>query len=215
MTTSTRPPRRLVRRFLAPPVLLGAVVVAAALATLAQGILGGTTWVLFVGLTGTALVLAVLGDFADTGHGPGTASGLRSGGPRAHAPAVVHSVRAVHKRSGAAVADGRAQSSVFAFDLTVVPEDAPAYRVVVRHPLDVQGLLHRNRAVVEYDPEQPWRVVVPNDPPRVWLARAQRLDDTAAHTAEGPARGLPAGAHVLVTGVVLAALLTAAVRLVG
>ncbi|WP_055700372.1 MULTISPECIES: hypothetical protein [Streptomyces] len=215
MTTTPRSPRRFPRGFLTPPVLLGAVVVAAALATLVQGILGGTTWALLVGLTGTAVALALLGDLADTGHGSGTASGLRSGGPRAYAPAVVHSVRAVHTKSGAAVADGRAQDSVFAFDLTVVPEDAPAYRVVVRHPLDVQGVLHKNRAVVEYDPEQPWRVVVPNDPPRVWLARAQQLDDTAALTAQGPARGLPPGAPVLVTGVVLAALATVLMRLAG
>lgn len=70
-----------VRRFVAPPVLAGALVVAVALATLAQGIIGGTTWVLLVGLTATAVVLAVLGRLADSGHGPGVASGLRSGGP--------------------------------------------------------------------------------------------------------------------------------------
>ncbi|MEU7581061.1 hypothetical protein AB0B50_26060 [Streptomyces sp. NPDC041068] len=204
-----------VRRFLTPHVLLGAVVVAAAFATLAQGIIGGTTWVLVIGLTGTALVLAVLGGLADQGHGTGVASGLRSGGPRAYAPAVVHSARAVHRRSGAAVVDGQAQSSVFAFELTVVPEDAPAYRVVVRHPLDVQGLLHRTRAVVEYDPKQPWRVALPDNPPRSWQARAQQLDAEAAHSAREPGRGLPPGVHVLGAGAVLAALVTVLVRLVG
>ncbi|QEU96095.1 hypothetical protein [Streptomyces kanamyceticus] len=215
MNASTPSLTSSVRRFVAPPALAGALVVAAALATLAQGIIGGTTWVLLVGLTATAVVLALLGSLADSGYGPGVASGLRSGGPRAHAPAVVHGVRAVHRSTGAAVVDGQRQSSVFVFDLTVVPDEGPAFRVAVRHPLDVQGLLHRTRAVVEYDPEQPWRVILPNDPPRPLLARAQLLDDEAAHGASRPARGLPPGAHPLVTGAILAALLTVLVRLAG
>ncbi|MFE0172848.1 hypothetical protein ACFWZ2_11065 [Streptomyces sp. NPDC059002] len=203
------------RGFAALPVLAGAAVVAVALATLAQGLIGGTTWVLLTGLTATALVLTVLGGLADDGYGPGVAAGLRSGGPRAYAPAVVHSVHAEERRTGAAVLDGRDRNSVFVFDLTVVPDEGPAYRVAVRHPLDLQDLLHRDRAVVEYDPQQPWRVVLANDPPRTWLARAQRLDEETARVAPGPARGLPPGAHVLATGAVLAALLVVLVRLAG
>ncbi|MFE4248397.1 hypothetical protein ACFRU3_02710 [Streptomyces sp. NPDC056910] len=63
----------------------------------------------------------------------------------------------------------------------------------MRHARDVRGLLHRDRAVVEDDPRQPWRVVVPADPPGERSARALRLDPAADTKSGGPARGLPPG----------------------
>ncbi|GHC52311.1 hypothetical protein [Streptomyces flavofungini] len=207
--------RHSVRRLLAPEVLLGAVAVGFALGALAEGVLDGPTWLLVVGLTATAVALSCLGAVAERGQGGGVAAGLRSGGPRAYAPALVHSVRAVHRDTGQLVLDPQAAGSLFAFDLTVVPEGRRPFRVEVRHPLDVQDLLHRSRAVVEYDPRQPWRVVLPNRPPPEWAARAQRLDPEAAHTTEGPPAGLPPGAHVLVTGAVVAAGLLGVLHLAG
>ncbi|MFD5697131.1 hypothetical protein [Streptomyces lasiicapitis] len=204
-----------VRRFLALDVLLGTAVVGLAFAALAEGVLDGPTWLLVVGLTTTALALLCLGAVAERGQGGGVALGLRSGGPRAYAPAVVHSVRAVQRETGRLVLDAQAADSVFAFDLTVVPEGRRPFRVEVRHPLDVQGLLHRGRAVVEYDPRQPWRVVVPNHPPGEWVARAARLDAEAAHGTEGPPVGVPPGARVLVTGVVVAVGLVGVLHLAG
>ncbi|MFI6727069.1 hypothetical protein [Streptomyces atratus] len=140
-------------------------------------------------------------------------SGLRSGGPRAFAPAVVNGVKTVDKKTGRPVLDGRSVESVFAFDLTVMPDELPAYRVQVIHPLDLQGLLHRSRAVVEYDPEQPWRVVIPSNPPREWLARANSVSPPAE--VKERVGGFPAGFRTLVMGVALAAVLLVPVRLLG
>ncbi|WP_413754146.1 hypothetical protein NRF20_39795 [Streptomyces sp. R-74717] len=140
-------------------------------------------------------------------------SGLRSGGPRAFAPAVVNGVKTVDKKTGRPVLDGRSVESVFAFDLTVMPDELPAYRVQVIHPLDLQGLLHRSRAVVEYDPEQPWRVVIPSNPPREWLARANSVSPPAE--VKERVGGFPAGFPTLVMGVALAAVLLVPVRLLG
>ncbi|MFE6664606.1 hypothetical protein ACFVFH_13750 [Streptomyces sp. NPDC057697] len=193
--------------------LMAALLIGLALAALVQGAVEGPRWLLITGIPATALVLTVLGDVAEPMRTSTVMTGLRSGGPRAFAPAVVNGVRTVDRKAGRPVLDGRSVNSVFAFDLTVMPEDRPAYRIQVCHPLDVQGLTHRSRAVVEYDPEQPWRVVVPDDPPRAWLARAAGAP--APTVVKDRAAGLPAGFWTLVTGVVCAAVLLTLMRLLG
>ncbi|MEU7042737.1 hypothetical protein AB0A77_16965 [Streptomyces varsoviensis] len=194
------------RQLFSPLALLAAVPVAAALTALVRGAAGGPFWLLLIGLTTSALALAFLGGVAESRQG-GRAAELRARGPRAYAPALVNSVRAVHKETGTTVFDPGDPKSVFAFDLTVVPEGRPPYRVEVHHPLDLQNLLHRTSAVVEYDPRQPWRVVVPNNPPGEWLARAQRLDPEAVRAAGGPLRAWPAGFQILAMAVVESGLL--------
>ncbi|WP_328512602.1 hypothetical protein OG842_35720 [Streptomyces sp. NBC_00376] len=162
----------------------------------------------------TALALTAYGKAAEDMKSGVAAPALRSGGPRAFAPAVVNGVKAVNKKNGRTAIDGQAVDSVFAFDLTVMTDDLPPYRIEVRHPLDLQGLLHRSRAVVEYDPEQPWRVVIPNNPPREWLARAERLVPPAGEV-KRRAGGVPAGFRALVSGAVIAAVLLVLVRVLG
>ncbi|MET7512040.1 hypothetical protein ABZS88_00925 [Streptomyces sp. NPDC005480] len=76
-------------------------------------------------------------------------------------------------------------------------------------------MLRRDRAVVEYDPKQPWRVVVTAGPPGEWRARALRLDPAAGTKTGGSARGLPPGLPVLDTGAAGAGLLPALVGPVG
>ncbi|MFD7491250.1 hypothetical protein ACFV8T_02360 [Streptomyces sp. NPDC059832] len=193
---------------------LGAVLlIGLSFAALVQGAVDGPRWLLLTGIPATALILAILGGVAEPLRAGIAMSGLRSGGPRAFAPAVVNGVRTVDKKTGRPVLDGRSVKSVFAFDLTVMPDGLPAYRVQVCHPLDVQGLLGRSRAVVEYDPEQPWRVVIPNNPPREWLARANSVSPPAE--VKDRTGGLPAGFWTLVTGVACAAVLLVLVRLLG
>ncbi|MFF1647979.1 hypothetical protein [Streptomyces sp. NPDC058240] len=201
------------RRLFASLRLVAVLLIGVSFAALVQGAVDGPRWLLLTGIPATALILAILGDVAEPLRAGIAMSGLRSGGPRAFAPAVVNGVRTVDKKTGRPVLDGRSVKSVFAFDLTVMPDGLPAYRVQVCHPLDVQGLLGRSRAVVEYDPEQPWRVVIPNNPPREWLARA----NSASPPAEVKDRtgGLPAGFWTLVMGVVCAAVLLVLVRLLG
>ncbi|WP_406015928.1 hypothetical protein OG520_36190 [Streptomyces sp. NBC_00984] len=209
MNASTSSLRRLFNAFR----LLAALLIGLAFAALVQGAVDGPRWLLITGIPATALVLTILGDVAEPMRAGMAMTGLRSGGPRAFAPAVVNGVRTVDKKTGRPVLDGRSVNSVFAFDLTVMPDELPAYRIQVCHPLDVQGLTHRSRAVVEYDPEQPWRVVIPNNPPREWLARA----NSASPPAEVKDRtgGLPAGFWTLVMGVACAAVLLVLVRLLG
>ncbi|MFF2008519.1 hypothetical protein ACFVWY_05510 [Streptomyces sp. NPDC058195] len=185
-----------------------------ALAATVHAALHGPRWLLILGLPLTALVLTAYGRIAEDMGTTAPASALRSGGPRAFAPAVVNQVRTVDRSSGRPVTDGRAVDSVFAFDLTVVADGLPPYRVEVRHPLDLQGLLHRSRAVVEYDPGQPWRVVVPNSPPRAWLARAELLTPPEGEV-KRRGHGAPVGLWSLVAGVVTAAVLLVLVAVVG
>ncbi|MFJ2912536.1 hypothetical protein ACIO8F_24625 [Streptomyces sp. NPDC087228] len=201
------------RRLFSSLRLVAALLAGLSFAALAQGALDGPRWLLLTGVPATALVLTILGGAAEPLRTNIAMSGLRSGGPRAFAPAVVNGVRTVDKKTGRPVLDGRSVESVFAFDLTVMPDGLPAYRVQVIHPLDLQGLLHRSRAVVEYDPEQPWRVAIPADPPREWLARANSASPPAE--VKKRADGFPAGFRTPVTGAVLAAVLLVLVRLLG
>jgi hypothetical protein len=201
------------RALFTAPGMAGAVAAGLAFFAVVQGAVSGPRWLLLTGLPASALALAVFGKLGEPSRSYAV-RGPRGGGPRAFAPAVVHGVRAVHKETGRPVADGSALATVFEFDLTVVPEDGlPAYRVLVRHPLDVQGLLHRSSGVVEYDPRQPWRVAVPADPPREWLARA--IGVTAPAEVTTYTSGPPAGLRTFVASLVCAAMLLVLVRLVG
>ncbi|WP_326734084.1 hypothetical protein [Streptomyces sp. NBC_01022] len=99
-------------------------------------------------------------------------------------------------------------------NLTVVTDDLPPYRIEVRHPLDCQGLLHSSRAVVAYDPEQPWRVVIPSSPPREWPARANSLTPPTAEV-KRRVGAAPAGLRALASGVVIAAVRLVLIRVLG
>ncbi|MFF3628691.1 hypothetical protein [Streptomyces sp. NPDC002164] len=202
-----------VRRFVNALSVLSVVAAGLAFAALVHGALDGPRWLLLVGLPATALALVVFGKVGELSQSDMLVRGLRPGGPRAFAPALVHEVRAVDKRTGRLARDGQSLESVFAFDLTVVPDGLPAYRVQVRHPLDVQGLLHRSRGVVEYDPEQPWRVVIPDNPPREWLARANGITPPA-EVKQGVGAA-PAGLWTFVASAAFAAVLLVLVRVLG
>ncbi|WP_306316542.1 MULTISPECIES: hypothetical protein [unclassified Streptomyces] len=194
------------RRLLSVPALLGALFTGGAFGLALFGAFGGPLWLFLLGLTLSALALVLLGRLVEEDADGARAAPLRPGGPRAHAPALVRGVRAVHKGSDRPALDPRAPHSEFLFDLVVVPEDAPAFHVQVRHPLDLQSLSGRgrDRAVVEYDPEQPWRAVLPNNPPTLWWARAERLDPDALGAVGPPSRGVPVGVLVLALGLVIA-----------
>ncbi|MFB7914503.1 hypothetical protein [Streptomyces sp. NPDC056061] len=201
------------RRFVTAFGLLSVAAAGLAFTALVHGAVFGPRWLLLTGLPASALALVVFGKVSESSHTDVLVRGLRPGGPRAFAPAVVNGVRAVSKETGRPMLDGRSLNSEFAFDLTVVPEGLPAYRVQIRHPLDVQGLLHRSSAVVEYDPEQPWRVVIPDNPPREWLARAHGV--TAPDVVKGVPGRAPFGLRIFVASVVFAAVLLVLVRVLG
>lgn len=61
------------------------------------------------------------------------------------------------------------------FDLTVAPDDAPAYRARMREHInlvDVPGYRPRDILVVEYPPDRPWKVRLIRKPTPEWERRA-------------------------------------------
>ncbi|MFF2353825.1 hypothetical protein ACFVVL_29085 [Kitasatospora sp. NPDC058115] len=73
------------------------------------------------------------------------------------------------------------------FELTVAPDDAPAYRVEIRQDVNLVELPDyrpRGIVVVEYQPDRPWKVRIVTRPTPAWEERAAgaRLD-----SAPGPA----------------------------
>ncbi|MFG3254655.1 hypothetical protein [Streptomyces sp. NPDC048172] len=175
------------------PAVLSGCLLGATLALLVHGFTHEVLWMRIVGLGTTALQLLLLSWTAEL-SAKGHASPLRPNGPRAYAPARVRSARAVNDPRGV-------HKGMFVFELTVHPEDRAPFGVRILHPLDLQGLLRRRTAVVEYDPRQPWRVVLPADPPWEWAARAEALASNPVETAPPPvAARIPPGFPVLVTG---------------
>lgn len=192
-------------------VLLG-LLAGGALTALVHGAVDGPRWLLLLGLNATVLVLVVV-DLISRVSRAGIAPGLRAGGARAFAPAVVHGVRAVHTASGRASGRPASPDTTFEFDLTVAPGDRDPFRVKVLHPLDAQDAGNRRSMVVEYDPGQPWRVIVALRPPAEWARRAGELERTGLSGArlEPPRPEL----RVLGLGAVTAALLLTLIQLAG
>ncbi|MGW0855304.1 hypothetical protein [Streptomyces sp. NPDC002690] len=63
------------------------------------------------------------------------------------------------------------------FDLTVAPDDAPAYRVIISEPVDLVDLAdwpEGRTVVVTYDDGDPWRVELDRRPTEEWARRAAR-----------------------------------------
>ncbi|MFE3070435.1 hypothetical protein [Streptomyces sp. NPDC059247] len=192
---SRLPLRALLRLAVAPGTLGAAVLGAAAVAALVYGAFEGPRWLMMLGLNATLTLLVMLARLR-LRHRPGVARGPVDPGRAAHAPAWLHSVRA--------------RGATFVFDLTVLPDAGPPYRIEVEHPLDLQDARTPRAAVVRHEPRRPWRVELPLRPPADTLARAR----AAARDAGGappaprlrvPAPGTPA---VLVAALLAAALLT-------
>ncbi len=96
------------------------------------------------------------------------------------------------------------------FDLTVAPDDAPAYRVDITQGInlvDVPAYRPRGILVVEYPPDRPWQVRIVERPAPEWERRAAeaRLDSAPeSASVQPPPEGCAFGAVVLV-GLVLGA----------
>ncbi|MER6723505.1 hypothetical protein [Streptomyces halstedii] len=195
-----------------PRAAVAALITGCALAALVHGAWDGPRWLLLVGLNLTVLILVVL-DLTERVDPGGAALPLRPGGRNSYAPAVVHGTRAVHRDPRLTARDARSPDTAFEFDLTVLPDARPPYRIKVRYPLDLQNARERGVMVVEYDTRQPWRVAVPPRPPSVLAARAVSLGppEAEAERVVAPRRA----PRVLVGGAVVAAVLLALVRFLG
>ncbi|MEE1791968.1 hypothetical protein PUR28_14495 [Streptomyces sp. BE308] len=195
-----------------PRAVLAAVITGGALTALVHGALDGPRWLMLVGLNLTVLVLVAV-DLTSRVTLSGFALDLRPQGPRAFAPAVVHGVRAVNRDPRLPALDPRSPDTAFAFDLTVVPATGEPYRVTVRHPLDVQNARNNGSMVVEYDPEQPWRVIVPTRVPEQSAEQARGLTLTGPRAERITPRRPEV--RVLGLGTLIAAALLAVIRLTG
>ncbi|KPI20393.1 hypothetical protein OK074_1222 [Actinobacteria bacterium OK074] len=89
------------------------------------------------------------------------------------------------------------------FDLTVAPDDAPAYRVAITQDINLVELPDyrpRRVLVVQYPPDRPWRVRIVKRPAPEWAERAAgaRLDSAPGPaTLREPSAGCAFGSVVL------------------
>ncbi|GAA1980350.1 hypothetical protein [Catenulispora subtropica] len=94
-------------------------------------------------------------------------------GPTVAAAARIESSRAV----------GEGPDFPVRLDLTVAPQDGPAFRVLANSSVNLMELdrVRTGRTVVvDYEPERPWRVTVRSDPGAEWVERiALAAIDTA------------------------------------
>ncbi|MEU6952351.1 hypothetical protein [Streptomyces sp. NPDC045714] len=69
------------------------------------------------------------------------------------------------------------------FELTVAPDDRPAYRVKINEHInlvDIPGYRPRGIAVVEYRPDEPWDVSIVTRPTPEWSRRAEEAEIDSA-----------------------------------
>ncbi|MFF4244944.1 hypothetical protein ACFYY2_10790 [Streptomyces sp. NPDC001822] len=106
---------------------------------------------------------------------------------RAHEAAVAPCTALALVESLEAVGGEATSDVAVRFDLTVAPDDIPAFRVTCTQSInlvDLAGYRSRDVVVVQYPPDRPWRVRVVKRPTPQWEERAAgaRLD-----SAPGPA----------------------------
>lgn len=69
------------------------------------------------------------------------------------------------------------------FRLTVAPDDRPAYRVKIEQNInlvDIPAYRPRGIAVVEYHPDEPWKVLIVTRPTAEWSRRAEEAEIDSA-----------------------------------
>ncbi|MFH8477095.1 hypothetical protein [Streptomyces sp. NPDC018000] len=179
---------------------------------LARGFLTG-------GVVGTSLTALVVGGITE--NAPLFVTGLvlpavyglllfLAGMPRrAREAAVVHRTALAMIESLEAVG-GESSDVPVRFELTVVPDDGPAYRVEITQDInlvDLPDYRPRGVVVVQYPPDQPWRVRIVKRPTPEWEDRAAstRLDSVPGTArAAAPPEGCAFG-FVVLLGLLLGA----------
>ncbi|NEB02590.1 hypothetical protein [Streptomyces sp. SID13726] len=140
---------------------------------------------------------------------------LLAGVPRLARESAIAPLTALAMIESRKAVGGEATSDVAVrFDLTVAPDDVPAYRVAFTQDINLVDLAHYPPGavvVVQYPPDQPWRVRIVQPPTPPWEERVAgaRLDSApgpvmVSETPKSCARGL----------VMLAAMLLAAAGVV-
>ncbi|MFE7559800.1 hypothetical protein [Kitasatospora sp. NPDC057500] len=96
------------------------------------------------------------------------------------------------------------------FELTVAPDDAPAYRVEIRQGVNLVELPDyrpRGIVVVEYQPDRPWKVRIVTRPTPAWEERAAgaRLDSVPGPAMRNDPPESRAGGFLTLLGLLLGA----------
>ncbi|MFF6960236.1 hypothetical protein [Streptomyces sp. NPDC008317] len=90
---------------------------------------------------------------------------------------VVERVKAVAMIESRRATSGEYADVPVAFDLTVAPDDRPAFRAHVHRSVNLVDLPDfpvRGIVVVEYPPDRPWDVTIVSEPDAEWASRAAR-----------------------------------------
>ncbi|MEU2559755.1 hypothetical protein ABZ626_10545 [Streptomyces longispororuber] len=105
---------------------------------------------------------------------------------------------------------GEASDVPVRFDLTVAPDDAPAYRVEIRQDVNVVELSDyrpRGVVVVTYPPDRPWKARIVRRPTPEWEERAatERLDSVPGPAMRSETPESLAGGLLTLLGLLLGA----------
>ncbi|MFD4509996.1 hypothetical protein [Streptomyces sp. NPDC058457] len=174
---------------------------------LTGGVIGASLAAFVVGIVIENVPLVVTGTALPVGYGLLV---LLAGAPRrAREAAVAPETALAMIESLRAVGDGSSDVSV-RFDLTVAPDDGPAFRVVVAESINLVELPDyrpRGILVVQYPPDRPWRVRILQRPTPEWKERVAgaRLDSAPGSAlVSKPSEG-GAGGFLALLGVLLGA----------
>ncbi|MEL5959155.1 hypothetical protein AADR41_31100 [Streptomyces sp. CLV115] len=179
---------------------------------LARGLLTG-------GVVGTSLAALVVGGIVK--NGPLFATGLAlpvvygllfflAGMPRRAREAAVVPRTALAMIECLEAVKGESSDIPVQFELTVAPDDGPAYRVAITQDInlvDLPDYRPRGVVVVQYPPDQPWRVRIVKRPTPEWEDRAasSRLDSVpGTAVVAAPPEGCAFG-FVVILGLLLGA----------
>ncbi|MEU9042889.1 MULTISPECIES: hypothetical protein [unclassified Kitasatospora] len=135
---------------------------------------------------------------------------LLAGAPRRAREAAVAPRTALAVIESMEAVPGEVSDVPVRFDLTVAPQDAPAYRVGITQDIHLSELPDyrpRGVLVVRYPPDRPWRVRIVTRPTPEWEERAAgaRIDSAPGPAPAGDPEQGRAGGFVTLLGLLLGA----------
>ncbi|MFE6050434.1 hypothetical protein ACFQ6N_06755 [Kitasatospora sp. NPDC056446] len=179
---------------------------------LTGGVIGGSLAAFAVGCVLEDVPLIVTSLAVPTGYGLLT---LLAGAPRRAREAAVVPRTALALIEDVTAVRGEDSDVPVRFDLTVAPDEGPAFRVRITQDVNLVDLPDYRRGgvlVVEYPPDRPWRVRIVKRPTPAWEERAAgaRIDSVPRPAPAGDRVDGSAGGFVALLGILLGAALVVA-----
>ncbi|MGW7547271.1 hypothetical protein ACWGKQ_40165 [Streptomyces sp. NPDC054770] len=174
---------------------------------LTGGVIGASLAALVVGIVIESAPLVVTGVALPVGYGLLV---LLAGAPRRAREAAVAPVTALAMIESLRAIGDESSDVTVRFDLTVAPDDGPAFRVVIAEGINLVELPDyrpRGVLVVQYPPDRPWRVRIVKRPTPEWEVRAAgaRLDSAPGSTLVRKPSDGGGGAFLTLLGLLLGA----------